>query len=61
MEVIDDSIWNNFVDSNEVPNNILNVIIIKYKHGFDLSIREQAIFSSRIKEIEYILSKMKNK
>ena len=55
---INDYMWNRFVDHNDVSDFVLINIAVRYKNGIVLSIREQAIFTERIKDIELILTKL---
>lgn len=54
---ITDEIYNNFIDKNIVPDNILNTIADKVINRTTLSEREIAIFSGKTAEINEIIRK----
>jgi len=56
-DLITDEIYNNFVDNNEVPEEILNSIANKVINRTELSQREVSIFNSKTSEINEIIRK----
>lgn len=54
-DVITDTVYNNFVDKNLVPDNILSSIADKVINRIPLSQRETAIFSGKTSEINEII------
>jgi hypothetical protein len=56
-DVISDEVYNNFVDKNIVPDEILNSIAEKVMNRTSLSERENAIFTGKTAEINEIIKK----
>lgn len=54
-EIISDEVYNNFVDNNIVPDDILNSIASKIVNKSTLTTRETAIFSGKTSEINEII------
>ena len=53
---VSDQTWNHFVDTGEINDSlVLPNIAIKHINRYDMSLREQAIFTSKLTEIEEII------
>ena len=55
-DLISDDVYNNFVDKNEVPQEVLDAIAEKVKANKTLSQRELAIFTGKTSEINTIIA-----
>lgn len=60
MEFITDKEWDNFINYNQISDDIIDIIALRIMSNKKLSIRELAIYQEHSKNIENLIKKYTN-